>query len=181
MDNTQFLEFYNSVTEHNSVTQKQLEQENILLVAKLKKYVNEFSLAQIYLHYPTDEQAKDLLFCYCVNGEGPTQLLPVLSVYASEDKIVLSYLPQNELDKLDFSSPMKSHADYMSSIRVVKYFHNERRMFSPSDSAMIFMEHIPDSIQWTSDNENYKMHQPFSFIMARSFMLWEAFYFTPHY
>jgi hypothetical protein len=46
---------------------------------------------------------------------------------------------------------------------------------------MIFMEHIPDSLNWSSDSQNHKIHQPFSFICVQNLMLWEAYYFTPHY
>lgn len=181
MENTTFLDFYRTVTDHNMMVQKQLEKEHVLVISQLKEYVKEFPLADIYLHYPKDNETKDLLFCFSVHRDGPTQLLPVMSVYASADKIILSYLPQSQLDKFDFSCELSSQDNYMSSLRVVKYLYNETWTFSPQDSSMIFIEHIGDSLQWTSQHSEYKMYQAFSLIMITNFMLWDAYYFTPHY
>lgn len=182
MNNKDFFEFYNSVSEHNMTVQKQLEQENnVLIVSQLKAYVKEFPLAEIYLHYPKDNQIENLLFCYSINREGPNQLLPVVSVYLSEEKIILSYLPQSELDQLDFSCDFSVTDHYMTSVRVVKYLFNDNWTFTPSNHSMIFMEHISDSLQWKYDCSEHKIHQAFSLIMINNLMLWEAFYFTPHY
>lgn len=182
MNTKDFFDFYNSVSTHNMEIQKQLEKDNhILVVSQLIEYVKKFPLADIYLHYPQDNQINDLLFCYSVDHEGPNQLLPVLSSYLSEEKIILSYLQQTELDKLDFSGDFPVTDHYMNSVRVVKYLFNEKMVFSPRNSSMIFIEHIPDSLQWKYDCPNHKIYQAFSLIMVSNLMLWEAFYFTPHY
>ena len=68
MDSTQFSDFCHSVFEHNFKIQKQLEKDdNILVISKLKDYVNSYPLANIYLHYPQDGAINDLLFCYSLD------------------------------------------------------------------------------------------------------------------
>lgn len=182
MDFKKFIEFTSSVFDHNYALQKQLgNDDNILTIKHLQSLSEEFPLAEFYLHYPNDAQAETLNFCYSVNSEGPNQLLPVLSFIANEDKIVFSYLSQEELNQLDFSDSFKLHPDYYNSVRILKFLFDDRRIFSPQPGAMIFMEHIPDSLNWVSDSANNKIHQPFSFIGVKTLMLWDAYYFTPHY
>lgn len=182
MDFKTFTDFTSSVFNHNFLMQKNLESENhIVTIRKLKEYVTEYPLADIFLHYPGDDSIKDLNFCYSVNGESPNQLLPALSAYLSEGKIVLSYLTQKELDKLDFSDEFKVFEHYMNSARIIKYLYNDTLLFSPQNDGMIFMEYIPDTLNWNSNSEKHKAYNAFSFISFNNLMLWTAYYFTPHY
>lgn len=182
MDFKTFTDFTTSVFDHNYTVQKQLESDNqILTIQHIQSLAEEFPLAEFYLHYPNDQQAQSLTFCYSVNSEGPNQLLPILSFIANEDKIVFSYLSQEELNKLNFLDLFKLHKDYYNSVRLLKFLFDDRRIFSPQSGSMIFMEHIPDSLNWVSDSSHHKIHQPFSFIGVKTLMLWDAYYFTPHY
>lgn len=184
MDSTQFFDLSNSVFEHNFKVQKQLEKDgNILIISKLKDCVNRYPLADIYLHYPKDSEINDLPFCYSFGFDGATQLLPILSVYLSEEKIVLSYLSQEKLDSIDFSMKLPSREHYTNSKEVKKYLDNDNGVWNlrAQNHSMIFMEHIPDSLNWTYDCPEHKIFQSFSFGGISSLMLWDSFYFTPHY
>lgn len=46
---------------------------------------------------------------------------------------------------------------------------------------MIFIENIPDSLNWKSKHSSEKLYQAFNFCSVQDFMLWNAYYFTPHY
>lgn len=179
MDFKKFIDFGCEVFDHNYEKQKQFEDNGkILILSKLQEYINQYPNAGVFLHYPNDEQAKDLNYCYTVNYEGPTQLLPVLSVYADDNKIVLSYL--DNLECVDFSESLVLSADYINSDKMQKSFEKRNTMFV-EDHHMIFMEHIPDSLGWKSESANHKMHQAFAFMGAYNYMLWSGYYFTPHY
>lgn len=182
MNSTQFFDFYNSVFDHNFNLQKQFEKNsNLLILSELKEYVKNYPLAKIYLHYPKDTEINDLLFCYSLNRDGPIQLLPVLSSYLSEEKIVLSYLSQEKIDSFDFSVNFNSHEFYTNSEQVQKYLSDDRWTFTSQKHSMIFMEHIPDSLKWNYDCPEHKIFQSFSFSTISTLMVWTSFYFTPHY
>lgn len=179
MDFKKFVDFGREVFNHNYEQQKKLAAEGkILLRGKLNEYIEKYPNAGIFLHYPNDEVAEKLEFCYTVSGEGPDQLLPVLSVYADENKIVLSYLPS--LEGIDFSEKLELWEDYINGAELKKRIEKWNNHFD-HDYQMIFFEHIPDSMKWKSQSEQHKMHQAFAFIGAHNYMLWSAMFFTPHY
>lgn len=181
MDFKKFIDFGSEVFNHNYEQQKKLdEQGKILRRENLKEYINKYPNAGIFLHYPTDAQAQNLGFCYSISREGPEQLLPVLSVYADENKIVLSYL--DSLEGVDFSENLPHWQDYVTAETMQKRMEREENInFFVQDHEMIFMEHIPDSLNWKSQSEQHKMHQAFAFMGAHNYMLWSASFFTPHY
>lgn len=179
MDFTKFIDFGREVFNHNYAQQKKLEAAGkILLRGQLQEYMTKYPKAGIFLHYPSDEVAQNLEFCYTVSGEGPDQLLPVLSVYADENKIVLSYL--DSLEGVDFSENLELWEHYITGEELQKRFDKYNNVFV-QDREMIFMEHIPDSMKWKSQSEQHKLHQAFAFIGAHNYMLWSASFFTPHY
>ncbi len=95
MDIKTFTDFTDSVFEHNFQTQKKLESDNkIITIGQLKSYINDYPLADIFLHYPNDTESKDLIYCYSLDRDGPIQLVPIFSVYLSEEKIIFSFLSQ---------------------------------------------------------------------------------------
>lgn len=182
MDFQTFTSVTDSVFEHNFQTQKKLESDNnIITIGQLKSYINDYPLADIFLHYPNDEESKDLTYCFSLDREGPIQLLPIFSVFLSEEKIVFSYLSQKELDALDFSNHFKVFDHYLNSARIIKRIYNENLIFTPQNGSMLFMQHIPDSLNWNSNSDKHKAYHAFSFLSIANLMLWEGYFFTPHY
>lgn len=179
MDFKKFVDFGSEVFNHNYEQQKSLEEQGkILILSKLQEYITQYPNAGIFLHYPNDEQSKDLNYCYSVHSEGPNQLLPVLSVHADDNKIVLSYL--DSLEGVDFSETLNLCEHNITSKSLQKSIDRRNSTFV-EDHHMIFMEHIPDSLGWKSQSEQHKMHQAFAFMGTHNYMLWSAFFFTPHY
>lgn len=172
---------FDSVINYNFKIQKELENSNILLLGQLKEYVTEFPVADIYVHYPNDSKTDTISSCFSISDNSPLRLMPVYSIIAQQDKIILSCLSQSELNNIDFNQPLDFHQHYLSSSELLKRFFSREHIVSPQEHSMIFIENIPDSLNWKSKHSSEKIYQAFNFCSVQDFMLWNAYYFTPHY
>lgn len=184
MDFNTFNTLTSSVFEHNVKIQKKLEEEKqILTIKDLHLLVEEFPLSSLYLHYPTDSQTKNLDFCYSSSHLNNHQLLPILSCFKSDYITIFSYLPQEELNQLHFENyhDFDLNEDYYNMSKLTKFlFNNNFSIFNPDKKQMLFMEHVPDC-DWVSASKDHKTYQPFSILSLSTFMLWNAYFFTPRY
>ena len=60
-------EFFTSIFNHNFEIQKELENSNILLLRDLQKYIEDFPLADIYVHYPNDVKSDSISYCISIS------------------------------------------------------------------------------------------------------------------
>lgn len=181
MNFNEVSEFFTSIFNHNFKIQKELENSNILLLRDLQKYIEDFPLADIYVHYPNDVKSDSISYCISISDNSPLKLMPVHSIIAHQDKIILSCISQSELNTIDFTQPLNFHEHYLSSSELMKRFFSKEYILSPQEHDMIFIENISDSLGWKSQHSSEKVYQAFNFCSVQDFMLWHAYYFTPHY
>jgi len=181
MNFNEISDFFTSIFNHNFKIQKELEDSNVLLLRDLKKYIKQYPLADIYLHYPNDDKNNSISSCFSNSDNSPLKLMPVYSIIAHKDKIILSCISQSELNDIDFNQPLDFHQHYLSSSELMKRFFSKDYILSPQEHSMIFIEYIPDSLNWKSQHSSEKIYQAFNFCPIQDFMLWQAYYFTPHY
>lgn len=174
-------DYFTSIINHNFKIQKELEDSNILLLRDLEKYITQYPLADIYVHYPNDDKSENISCCFSISDNSPLRLMPVYSIIAHHDKIILSCVSQAELNDIDFNQPLDFNEHYLSSSELMKRFFSKEHIFSPQEHSMLFIENIPDSLNWKSQHSSEKLYQAFNFCPIQDFMLWQAYYFTPHY
>ena len=110
--------------------------------------------------------------------------MPVHSIIAHQDKIILSCISQSELNTIDFTQPLNFHEHYLSSSELMKRFFSKEYILSPQEHDMIFIENISDSLGWKSQHSSEKVYQAFNFCSVQDLcfgMLITLLHITDYY